>query len=106
MEIINESSNQSKDNSTKPINQQSLKKFIRCPDCGEAILMVPSLDEMITSIDNHLTSHRKHSHNDLTVARLKKPALQLDLAQQALLKASDIMNPSQKPSLGLRDLPL
>jgi hypothetical protein len=106
MGIIDESTKQSKDNSDKKINQQSPKKYIRCPECGEAILMVPSLDEMIASIDDHLTSHRKQPHNDLTVAHLKKPALQLDLAQQALLKASDIMNPSQKHSLGFRDLPV
>jgi hypothetical protein len=106
MEIIDESTKQPKDNSNKTVNQQTQKKYIRCPECGEAILMVPSLDEMIASIENHLTSHRKHPQNDLTVAHLKKPALQLDLAQQALLKASDIMNPSQKPILGFRDLPL
>ena len=101
MENIDESNKQSKDNSNETINQQSPKKYVRCPECGEAILMVPSLDEMIVSIDNHLTSHRKHPHNDLTVAHLKKPALQLDLAQQALVQATDIMNPSQKPSLWL-----
>lgn len=106
MVVIDESSKQSKDENNKTINQQIPKKYIRCPECGEPILMVPSLDEMITSIENHLTSHRSHPHNDLTVAHLKKPALQLDLAQQALLKASDIMNPSQKPSFGFRDLPL
>src|SRR5664280_2124558 len=102
MEIIEESTKQSKDKNNKTINQQSPKKYIRCPECGEAILMVPSLDEMIASIDNHLTYHRKHPHNDLIVAHLKKPGLQLDLAQQALLQASDIKNPSsQKPSFRL-----
>ncbi len=106
MEIIDESTKQSQDKNNKTTNQKSLKKYIRCPECGEPILMVPSLDEMIVSIDNHLTSHRKHLHNDLTVVHLKKPALQLDLAQQALQQASYIMNPSQKPSFGFRDLPL
>ena len=106
MEIIDESTKQSQDKNRKTVNLQSSKKFIRCPECGEPILMVPSLDEMIGSIENHLTSHRKQQHNDLTVAHLKKPALQLDLAQQALQQASDIMNPSQKPSFGFRDLPL
>jgi len=101
MEINDKCNVQSKESIKEISNQQSLKKYIRCPECGEAILMVPTLGEMITSIENHITSHRKHPHDDLTVAHLKRPIIQLDLAQQVLLQASDMLHPSQKPLVSL-----
>jgi len=76
-------------------------KYIRCPECGEKILMVPTLGEMIATIEDHLTSHKKHPHDDLTVVHLRKPAIELDLAQQALLQASDLTNLPQKPPVWL-----
>ena len=92
---------QSKENINQVNNQQPPKKYIRCPECGEAILMVPTLTEMIASIEDHVISHKKHPHDDLTVTHLKTPALQLDLAQQAVLQASEMTSPIQKPSLWL-----
>ena len=99
MEINHKCNEQSKESINEKSNHQTPQKYVRCPECGEAILMVPTLNEMITSIENHITSHRKHPHEDLTLAHLKKPVIQLDLAQQVLLQASDITIPSHKPSL-------
>ncbi len=101
MEINNEYNKQPKENINKTSNQELPKKYIKCPECGEAILMVPTLDEMIASIENHIISHKNHSHTDLKVPRLKTPAIQLDLAQQAILQASDMIPPTQKPSIWL-----
>ena len=100
MEINNECNEHSKEN-INTINQELPKKYIRCPECGEAILMVPTLNEMIASIENHIISHKNHPHADLKVPHLKTPAIQLSLAQQAILQASDTMTPTQKPSIWL-----
>ena len=101
MEINNKCNEQSKENVTETNNQELPKKYIKCPECGEAILMVPTLGEMIASIENHIISHKSHPHADMKVPHLKTPAIQLDLAQQAILQASDIMTPTQKPSIWL-----
>jgi hypothetical protein len=101
MEINNECNEHSKENINITSNQELPKKYIKCPECGEAILMVPTLGEMIASIENHIVSHKTHPHTDLKVPHLRAPAIQLDLAQQAILQASDITTPAQKPSIWL-----
>lgn len=101
MEINNKCNEQSRENVNVKNNRELQKKYIKCPECGEAILMVPTLSEMIASIENHIISHRSHPHDDTKVPHLKSPAIQLDLAQQAILQASDIMAPTQKPSIWL-----
>ncbi len=101
MAVNNKCNEQSKERINETNNQQSSKKYIKCPECGEAILLVPTLGQMIASIENHIVSHRKHPHDDLTLAHLKKPDIQLDLAQQVLLQASDMTTPSQKPFISL-----
>lgn len=101
MEINKECNKNSKENINKTSNQELPKKYIKCPECGEAILMVPTLGEMIASIESHIVSHKTHHHPDLKVPHLKVPAIRLDLAQQAILQASDIAIPSQKPSIWL-----
>jgi len=95
-----EMNEQSKENINQ-INNQIPKKYIKCPECGEAILMVPTLAEMIESIEDHIVTHKKHPHENLLVPHLKTPAIKLDLAQQVLLQASDIMAPSSKPAVWL-----
>ena len=102
MAVNNKCNEQSKERIKETKNQQSPKKYIKCPECGEAILMVPTLGDMIASIENHIGSHKKHPHDDLTLTHLKKPVIQLDLAQQVLLQASDLMTPSQKPFVSFR----
>ena len=100
MVVNNKCSEQSQEISNTS-NQQTSKKYIRCPECGEAILMVPTLGEMIASIENHIVSHKKTLHDDMEVPHLKKPDIQLDLAQQVLLQASNVMNPAVKPLVSL-----
>ena len=79
MEINNECNEHSKEN-INTSNQETPKKYIRCPECGEAILMVPTLNEMIASIENHIISHKTHPHADLKVPHLKAPAIQTRLS--------------------------
>ena len=101
MAVNNKCNEKSKERINETNNHQSPQKYIKCPECGEAILMVPALGDMIASIENHIVSHKKHPHDDLTLTHLKKPDIQLDLAQQVLLRASDLMAPSQKPFISL-----
>ena len=79
-------------------NQQARMNCIRCPECGEEILMVPTLGKMIEAIENHVSSHRRQPNTDVTVARLKMPSIRIDLTKQVLLQASDMMDVRPKPS--------
>ena len=36
-------------------------KYITCPHCGEQILMVPALSDMIQAIEDHLSTHKEGS---------------------------------------------
>ena len=81
-------------------------KYIRCPECGEKILMVPTLGEMIDAIDLHVSTHRKQPNAEVAVAHLKTPTICMELTKQVLQRASDMINadvtdPRQKPSLWL-----
>ena len=101
METEIENYEKSKGNVNIQSNQQPQIKFIRCPECGEKIIMVPTLGEMIEAIDNHVSTHRKQPHADLTVAHLKTPTIRMELTKQVLQQASDMLDDTRKPSLWL-----
>jgi DNA-directed RNA polymerase subunit RPC12/RpoP len=103
MGINPENNEQSAENVNQITEQLSPKKYIRCPECGEEILMVPTLREMIEAIENHITSHKKHPNNEATLAHVKTPRIRIELTQQVLLQASDTMETSivPKPSIWL-----
>jgi hypothetical protein len=92
--------------STENVSEQPQIKYIRCPECGEKIPMVPTLDEMIEAIDHHVSTHRKQPNADLTVPHLKSPTICMELTKQVLQRASDMLDADvtdsrQKPSLWL-----
>jgi hypothetical protein len=97
------------ENNEKPkedLSEQTQIKYIRCPECGEKIMMVPTLDEMIEAIDSHVSTHKKQPNADLTVPHLKAPTICMELTKQVLQRASDMLddevpNTRQKPSLWL-----
>jgi hypothetical protein len=101
MDINLERNEQSKENNNEVSNQQPLKKCIRCPECGEEILMVPTLGEMIEVIENHVELHKKHPKKDVPFSHIKTPTIRIDLTQQVLVQASDMMDLPRKPSLSL-----
>lgn len=101
METNVERNEQSKENIKETDNQQPPKKYIRCPECGEEILMVPTLGQMIEIIESHVISHRKQTNNDATLAHLKTPTIRVDLTQQVILQASDMIDSSRKPPIWL-----
>jgi hypothetical protein len=77
-------------------------KCIRCPDCGEEILMVPVLSEMIEAIENHISTHkepRAQLNADLQLHHPVAPTpLRESLTEQVLTRAaelSDALNRNQ-----------
>ncbi len=77
----------------KKENDTSPKKYIICPDCGEQILMVPVLSQMIEAIENHLSTstHKEHSEypND-HIQHPKAPCIGVGLEEQVLIRAAEI----------------
>ena len=69
-------------------------RCIRCPDCGEEIMMVPVLAQMIEAIENHISTHKEHGEHslksDLPFHRPKKPAIRENLTEQVLTRAAEI----------------
>ena len=92
--------------STQPINRLPLKgeiimyesndgsqKFITCPHCGEHILMVPVLADMIQAIENHLETHKEGNYpTHDPIKHPKAPELNEDLGlpEQVLIRAAEI----------------
>ncbi len=73
---------------TEP-NYGYLKKgFIKCPECGEEILLLLSLRMMNDAIENHVKAHKKLLKANTLLMHSKSIDIRLDLAQQVLLQAS------------------
>jgi DNA-directed RNA polymerase subunit RPC12/RpoP len=66
------------------------QRYIRCPDCGEQIMMVPVLSQMIEAIENHLATHDAHVKPDLAIPQPKVPNIRDDLNVQVLQRAAEI----------------
>jgi hypothetical protein len=85
-------------NMNDDVNQSELSpvknlRCIRCPDCGEEIMMVPVLSEMIEAIENHLATHkepRAQLSHDIPLHHPKAPELRENLTEQVLQRAAEI----------------
>ncbi len=79
-------------NVEKEEKSSSPNKYITCPHCGEPILMMPALSQMIEAIENHLSTHKDHSgytkHDP--IQHPKPPSIREDLAEQVLIRAAEI----------------
>jgi hypothetical protein len=73
---------------SEPNDNYQKRGFIKCPECGDEILMIPTLRTMNQAIENHVRIH-KALLDDCPLER-QKTAIQirLDLAQQVLKQAS------------------
>jgi hypothetical protein len=80
--------------STKePQEQFANARYIRCPDCGEEIMMVPVLGQMIEAIENHISTHKDHvnlPNHDLPMPHPRAPNIEENLAEQVLTRAAEI----------------
>lgn len=75
--------------------QESLEnvRYITCPDCGEQIMMVPVLGQMIEAIENHISTHKPSPVNDATEIPMphpQAPNIEESLAEQVLTRAAEI----------------
>ena len=92
--------------SRENLTEHSQIKYISCPECGEKILMVPTLGEMIEEINHHVSTHKKQPNVEMPVVHLKAPNICMELTKQVLERAaemidSDVTDARQKPSLWL-----
>jgi hypothetical protein len=77
-------------------------RYIRCPDCGEEIMMVPVLSQMIESIENHLATHKdqpEHLKLNSGIPRPRIPNIEETLAEQVLTRAAEISDALGKNSI-------
>jgi hypothetical protein len=66
-------------------NQIYVKKgFIKCPDCGQEILITPTLKKMNEAIENHIQLHRKKTELKPLLNYTKPIIIRLALAKQIL----------------------
>jgi DNA-directed RNA polymerase subunit RPC12/RpoP len=82
------------------------KKYITCPHCGEQILMVPVLSDMIQAIENHLETHKEGSYpKHDPIQRPRTPSLNENLAEQVLMRAAEIGDTlSKEPAISIHSL--
>jgi len=67
------------------------QRYIRCPDCGEQIAMVPDVTQMIEAIENHISTHKDGEHpKQDPIAHPKAPILREGLTEQVLIRAAEI----------------
>ena len=66
------------------------KGFIKCPSCGEEILMIPTLRVMSEAIENHVQWHKQQLLNDPIQAQKTAITVRLDLLGQVLRQACSI----------------
>jgi len=56
-------------------------KFIRCPECGEQIQMVPALADMIAAIEDHISIHRENAKSSIVNSQVKTPCIRENLTE-------------------------
>ena len=77
-------------------------KYVRCPECGEQIPMVPVLSQMIQNIEDHLETHRQNQQSDLTVPQINELYIQDSLTEQVLQRAAEnVDSPNRHPWIKL-----
>ena len=62
--------------------------FIKCPECSEEILMVPTLGKMNEAIENHVRIHKELLKANPTLKYRKAIHIRLVLMEQVLQQAS------------------
>jgi predicted RNA-binding Zn-ribbon protein involved in translation (DUF1610 family) len=65
---------------------QIKKGFIKCPECGEEILITPTLRKMNEAIENHVLLHKEERESNLLEKYTIPINIRLALAKQILYK--------------------
>jgi transcription initiation factor IIE alpha subunit len=71
-------------NVISPYSSQVEKGFIKCPECGEEILITSTLMKMNEIIENHVQLHRDELESNLLLKYTKPINIRLALAKQTL----------------------
>jgi hypothetical protein len=72
-------------------NKNSLKRgFIKCPQCGEEILMIPTLRVMNDAIENHVRKHKELLKDDPIKEHRIAIGIRLSLTGQVLQQACNL----------------
>ncbi len=74
---------------TQPNDNYQKRGYIKCPQCGDHILMIPTLKAMSQAIENHVKIHKDLLKSQPLQRQKTAIQIRLDLAQQVLKKASD-----------------
>ncbi len=67
-----------------PNSEFPRKGYIRCPDCGEDILMIPTLRVMSEAIENHVQKHKELLKDNPIEAHRTAIFVRLSLMTQVL----------------------
>ncbi len=65
----------------------SKRGFIKCPECGAEILMIPTLRVMNCAIENHVRHHKAQLKTDLIKRQQTAIRIRLSLMNQVLQQA-------------------
>ncbi len=68
----------------EPNRNVAKKGFIRCPECGEEILMIPTLRVMHEAIENHVRLHKEQLKADPIKEHQTAIFIRLSLMEQVL----------------------
>jgi hypothetical protein len=72
-------------------NKNCLKRgFIKCPECGEEILMIPTLRVMNDAIENHVHKHKEQLKDDPIKEHQMAISIRLCLTGQVLQQACNL----------------
>ncbi len=71
----------------EPNKECSNRGLIKCPECGEEILMVPTLRVMHSAIENHVHVHKEQLKTDPIKEHKTAISIRLDLMSQVLQQA-------------------
>ncbi|MCW4019446.1 MAG: hypothetical protein NWF00_12350 [Candidatus Bathyarchaeota archaeon] len=58
--------------------------FVKCPECGKEILMIPTLKVMHSAIENHVKEHKEQLKGDLIKSYQAAIFVRLSLVSQVL----------------------
>jgi len=74
---------------TQPNDNYNKRGYIKCPQCGDHILMIPTLKAMNQAIEYHVKIHKELLENQPLQRQKTAIHIRLDLAQQVLRNASN-----------------
>jgi hypothetical protein len=74
----------------KPNKNNHKRGFVKCPECEEEILMIPTLRVMSEAIENHIQKHKELLAADLIRAHQVAIHVRLSLMSQVLQQACNL----------------